>query len=113
MATLPYPPPLPILSKRLDATPVSTNPTSALTPSPAATTPSSTPASRPLHALTSGRSKALRWCRDTPPSGKSGGDYPLSFKEALLAASPVAPTSSPSVSLANPPEYAFPRILLR
>jgi hypothetical protein len=51
-----------------------TSPTPGLTPSPADTSHFSPPAlnsSHPPPATVSGRSKTQRWCRDTPPSGKS------------------------------------------
>jgi hypothetical protein len=44
-----------------------------LTSSPAAIGPLSPSASSSLAVLASGRNKAQSWCRDTPPSGKSGG----------------------------------------
>ena len=68
-ASPPPPPPLP------DVPNPSTSRPPPLTPSPAATFPSSPP----LPAT--GRGKSQRWCRDTPPSGKTGGDAPSpSFK---------------------------------
>ncbi|RCV21634.1 hypothetical protein SETIT_4G153600v2 [Setaria italica] len=83
---------------RLDAIVASTSPTPALTPSLAATSPPSLPASRPSPVTASGRSRAQRWGRDTPPTGKSGGGAPsLSFKDALLAAIPAVPECSASI----------------
>ncbi|CAN6170763.1 unnamed protein product [Urochloa humidicola] len=90
------PPPFPLPPNLLDAIANATSPTPALTPSPAATSPSSLPASRSLPATATGRSKAQRWSRDTPPSGKSGGGVsPVSFKEAVLAAIPEAAAVPP------------------
>ncbi|CAN6272551.1 unnamed protein product [Urochloa humidicola] len=112
MATLSSPPPPPLPS--LDATPISTSPTPALTPSPAATSPSSRPASRSTPETATGRGKALRWSQDTPPSGKSGGGgFHLSFKEALLAARPVATTCAVAAPSVCSPRDVAPKILLR
>jgi len=76
------PPPAPSPTPPLpDAATPTTSPTPAVTPTPAATSPLCSP------GAPSGRDKALRWSRDTPPSGKSGGGAPLrSFKDVLLAA---------------------------
>ncbi|CAN6272676.1 unnamed protein product [Urochloa humidicola] len=87
------PPPLPSPGASLP-----TSPTPASTPGPAATTTvastcraatfSPAPgAVSPIHA-TAGRPKALRWCVDTPSSGKSGSGSPPSFLEALLSGTP-------------------------
>ncbi|PVH34050.1 hypothetical protein PAHAL_8G124900 [Panicum hallii] len=114
MATLspPQPSPLPdasnpptSLSPALTPTPTTNSPPPALTPTPAATVPpcSPTPVSRtPPSGAPTGRNKSQRWCRDTPPTGKSGGgDAPQpSFLEALLGGIPAR--SSPAVS-ATPP----------
>ncbi|CAN6201486.1 unnamed protein product [Urochloa humidicola] len=110
MATLSSPPLVPL---PLDASPPPTSHTPALTPSPVATQIPSTPASRPSPDPTAGRSKAQRWGQDTPPSGKSGGGAPpTSYKQALLAVSPVSSRSSaPPLPEVSP--RAAPRFVLR
>ncbi|KAG2617814.1 hypothetical protein PVAP13_3NG258011 [Panicum virgatum] len=85
-----------------------------LTPSPVAT-PTTSPARNTPFCEPTGRSKAQRWCRDTPPSGKSGGASQLSFKEALLhgiAACTTPPCLTPS-SPSDLPRHAGPRIVVR
>ena len=96
--------------------PVVTSPTSsppALTPTPAATSP----APSPSPDAPSGRSKALRWCHDTPPSGKSGGGVTQpTFKEVLLANiatqnTPATASSSPSATVCS--SGSPPRLVAR
>ncbi|CAN6234589.1 unnamed protein product [Urochloa humidicola] len=114
MATLAPPPPSPLPLHPLDATPNPTSPMPALIPSLAATSPTSLPASSPIPATASGRSKAQRWNPETPPFGKFGdGASPLFYKEVLLAALPTAPVGAPPVPSVSPPCNATPRILLR
>ena len=98
------------LPSTFTADPAATLLSPTLTPSPAATLTSS-----PVRGTPSGRSKAQRWDRDTPPTRKSGRATPLSFKEALLQgvavhASPPAPRASSPLS---PPRGSGPRIVVR
>ncbi|KAG2557007.1 hypothetical protein PVAP13_8NG177700, partial [Panicum virgatum] len=84
----------------------------AATPPPLSSFPAS---GTPPSAAPAGRIKALRWCRDTPPSGKSGdGVAHPSFKDVLLAAikptAPPAVPSSPTTSVKH--GGASPRVVL-
>ncbi|KAG2642375.1 hypothetical protein PVAP13_2KG216930, partial [Panicum virgatum] len=93
------------------ADPAATPLSPTLPPSPAATLTTSPARGTPELR---GRSKAQRWVRDSPPTGKSGGATPISFKEALLLgiaarASPQSPRSTPRSS----PRGSRPRIVVR
>ncbi|CAN6327138.1 unnamed protein product [Urochloa humidicola] len=114
MATLSSPLPSPLPPSQPDATTPPTSSTPALTPSPAATSPSPSPASGSLSVAVTGRSKAQRWCRDTPPSGKSGGGVPpFSYKEALLTEPTGASTGLPAPPPTSiPSRPAAPRIVV-
>ncbi|KAG2552370.1 hypothetical protein PVAP13_9KG422200 [Panicum virgatum] len=81
--------------------------TSALSPSPVPVAVSATPTSEPT-----GRNKAQRWSRDTPPTGKSGGHPSPTFKEVLLegaapAAAAAAAASAPSAVSSRPSVVKF------
>ena len=86
-------------------------------PGPVATSPKSSSLKllvSPTPCGLTGRNKALRWSRETPPTGKSGGLSPLSFEDALLAGIaasglPLPPTTASPVS---PPPSAV-RIVVR
>jgi hypothetical protein len=103
----------PLLPSHLDAITLPTSLTPALSPSPAATSPSRQPASRFPQGTAAGRSRSQRWSSDTPPSGKSGGGAPPpSFKEVLLSKPPEAP-SARSLDQLESSFHPAPRILLR
>ncbi|CAN6381159.1 unnamed protein product [Urochloa humidicola] len=109
----PHPSSPPALPFNLDATTSPTSLTLVLTPSPAATASSPPPASSLLQDIEAGRNKALRWSRDTPPTGKSGDSSPPpSYKEALLSKIPMPPSGQYSSLVVNSPRPA-PRFVLR
>ncbi|KAG2562685.1 hypothetical protein PVAP13_8KG400001 [Panicum virgatum] len=103
----------------MDAPPPPPSPLPYPTPGPAATTSApefipnpaaTTPERPPSHpSPPAGRSKSMRWCRDTPPSGKSGGPSPISFRDVLLVGigARAPPLSSPTGSREAPPSPAI------
>ncbi|CAO2189399.1 unnamed protein product [Urochloa humidicola] len=117
----------PPLSSRLPpvrpgaATPTTSLP-SPLTPSPTATPPPVAPhspaslspaASGTPPCIPIGRGKSQRWCRDTPPTGKSGGGAATpSFKDVLLGgtAGPVA-APAPAIAASPTPAAASPVVI--
>ncbi|CAN6360594.1 unnamed protein product [Urochloa humidicola] len=75
---------------------------SACSPSPAPGTCTSPPSSPSPSAIASivGRSKAQRWCCESPPSGKSGGGAPTFMEVLLSCAQPATTTASGTASQA-------------
>ncbi|KAG2631088.1 hypothetical protein PVAP13_3KG572150 [Panicum virgatum] len=115
MTTLPPPPPPPLPFP--DVTIHPSSPPPSFTPDPAATSPPPTllTSGTPPCSVT-GRRKNLRWCQDTPPSGKSGGGVsPLSFRDVLLAAIPssAAVAASPVPPVKSHGAAVSPRIVLK
>ncbi|CAN6221335.1 unnamed protein product [Urochloa humidicola] len=108
-----------------------TSPTPAPTPGPAATPKVATtcrsaalspaPGTPIPTQVTAGRSMALRWSNDSPPSGKTGGDFsPPSFMEVLLSGAPavasqesVLPIQMTSAAATGSPPSRAPRIILK